>query len=296
MQSEQPTETKKKIDQTDVLYSLNAIYSISDKTNVRLAASQTLARPNMRALAPFVQFDTKNGFFNVGNPSLKRSLIQNYDVRYEWFPRPGELLAVSGFYKKFCDPIIRQFNPRATIPELSFINVPEATVYGAEIEWRKGLGFLSPWLDKFFLSTNFALIHSYYDIPEEEVESSKNIDPSYDQTTRPFQGQAPFVANVILSYLNPENGWEASLSYNVSGKKLYNISLFATPDIYEQSVPLLNFKVAKRFSDHYQLSFSARNILDPLSVRSQHFKGNEYVNESFRTGASVGLGIAYRIR
>lgn len=296
VQSEEPTVPEGKIDQTDVLYSLNAIYSISEKTNIRLAASQTLARPNMRELAPFVQFDTKNGFFNVGNPSLKRSLIQNYDARYEWYPRAGELLAVSGFYKKFSDPIIRQFNPRATIPELSFINVPEATVYGAEVELRKGLNFISPWLDHFYLSSNFALIHSSYDIPEEEVESSKNIDPSYDKTTRPFQGQAPFVVNVILSYLNPESGWEASLAYNVSGEKLYNISLFATPDIYEQTIPLLNFKVAKRFADHYQLSFSARNILDPLNMRSQHFKGNEYVAESFRNGASVGLGIAYLIR
>lgn len=296
VKSQEPTVPEGRIDQTDLLYSANLIYSLSEKANLRVAASQTLARPNMRELAPFVQFDTKNGFFNVGNPNLTRTLIQNYDLRYELYPRSGELLAISAFYKIFDEPIIRQFNPRATIPELSFINVNEATVYGAEIEFRKGLDFITPKFENFYFSTNLALIESAYDIPQNEIENSKNIDPSYDQTTRPFQGQAPFVANVILSYINPDKGWESSLAYNVTGEKLYNISLFATPDVYEQPFPLLNFKLAKRFAQNYQVSFTARNILNPINKKTQVFKGEEYIAESFKLGTSLGLSFSYIIK
>ncbi len=296
VQSEDPNAAKGNIDLTDLLYSANLIYSLSEKANIRVAASKTLARPNLRELAPFSQFDTKNGFFNVGNPALKRTLIQNYDIRYELYPRSGELLAVSAFYKIFDKPIIRTFNPRATIPELSFINVDEATVYGVELEFRKNLDFFGNTFKDFYFSTNLALIGSSYDIPADEVQNSKNIDPSYSQTTRPFQGQAPFIVNLILSYINPDKGWESSIAFNVSGEKLYNIALFATPDVYEQPFPLLNFKLSKRFAERYQVSFLAKNILNSVNRRTQEFKGRIYDAESNTIGTGLNLSVAYLIR
>lgn len=288
--------TTGKIDLGDLLYSLNLIYAIGENSNLRVAASKTLARPNMRELAPFEQFDTKNGFFNVGNTQLKRTLIQNYDLRYEFYPRPGELFALSGFYKNFQDPILRQFNPRATTPELRFINVPEAQVYGAELEFRKRLDAFGKFFENFYFSTNLALIQSTYDIPAEEIAASKTINPAYAETTRPFQGQAPYIVNVILSYINPEKGWETSLAYNVSGQRLYSISLFATPDVYEKPFPLLNFKVSKKFADHYQVSFTARNLINPINRRVLEFNGRTYDAESLTLGTGLGLSLSYLIK
>lgn len=285
-----------KVNQTDYLYSANIVYALSDNANLRLAASKTLARPNMRELAPFVQFDTKNGFFNVGNPSLQRTLIQNYDLRYELYPRSGELFALSLFYKNFDNPIIRAFNPRATIPELSFINVDEAVVMGAELEFRKNLDFIAGALRNFYLSANVAVIHSSYDIPQDEIENSQNIDPEYDETTRPFQGQAPYIVNTTLAYVNPDHGFEAALSFNVSGEKLYNISLFATPDIYEQPFPLMNFKLAKQFAQSYQVTFTAKNILNSFNKKTLEFHGEEYIASSYMVGTTLGIGVSYFIK
>ncbi|HPH19972.1 MAG TPA: TonB-dependent receptor, partial [Haliscomenobacter sp.] len=296
VESQDPTSDKGLINLTDFLYSGNLIYALTEKSNLRVAASKTLARPNMRELAPFEQFDTKNGFFNVGNPNLKRTLIQNYDLRYELYPTTGELLAISAFYKSFDDPIIRAFNPRATIPELGFINIDEASVYGLELEFRKGLDFLGKTFENFFVSTNLALIKSEYNIPEDEYNNSRSLDPTYSTRTRPFQGQAPYIVNVILSYLNPSKGWESTLAFNVSGQKLYNIALFATPDVYEQEFPLLNYKISKRFASNYQLSFTARNILNSVNKRTQAFNGREYIAESFTVGTGLGLSLAYFIK
>ncbi|HLF63009.1 MAG TPA: TonB-dependent receptor, partial [Saprospiraceae bacterium] len=294
--SEDPTVPEGKLDLLDYLYSVNLVYALSEASNLRIAATKTLARPNMRELAPFVQFDTKNGFFNVGNPNLRRTLIQNYDLRYELYPRTGELLAVSVFYKQFKDPIIRAFNPRATIPELSFINVDNAMVLGAEVEFRKKLDFISPKLTHFYFSANLALIKSSYKIPADEIENSQNIDPEYNVTERPFQGQAPYIINTTLGYNNPDAGWESSLSFNVAGKKLYNISLFATPDVYEQPFPLMNFRLAKQLTQNFQLSFTAKNILNAINKKTLEFHGEEYVAESYPVGTSLGLGISYSIK
>lgn len=287
---------KGNIDQLDFLYSLNLVYALNEKSNIRVAATQTLARPNLRELAPFVQFDTKNGFFNVGNPNLQRTLIQNYDIRYEVYPDHGELFALSAFYKIFDNPIIRAFNPRATIPELSFINVDKAIVMGAELEFRKELDFISPWLKNLYFNSNLALIYSDYNIPADEIENSKNIDPEYSQTRRPFQGQAPYVVNGILSYINDAAGLELALSYNVSGQKLYNISLFATPDVYEQPFSLLNFKASKRMGKNYQISLAFGNILNARDLKVYTFHDEDYVAESNSIGRTFNFNLSYRIR
>jgi TonB-dependent receptor len=285
------------IDLVDVLYSGNLIYSINNKSNLRLAAGRTLARPNMRELAPFEQFDTKNGFFNIGNPNLQRTLINNYDLRYELYPNLGELIAFSAFYKQFNNPILRTFSPTATIPELGYLNIDVANVYGVELEVRKNLGFMGPkFMEYLNLATNVALIRSVYNIPDNEVAASQNIDPEYNKTTRPFQGQAPYIANLILSYNNAEKGWESAIAFNVSGRRLYNISLSAVPDVYEEAFPLLNYTLTKRFANHYQVSFSARNLLNPLNRKTQTYKGTEYVAESFRLGRTFGLSVSYFIR
>lgn len=285
-----------KIDLTDYPYSASLIYALSEKANVRLAATQTLARPNLRELAPFEQFDTKNGFFSLGNPDLQRTLIQNFDLRYELYPRSGELLAISAFYKQFDNAIVRAFVPQATIPELKFINVKDAEVYGVEVEFRKQLNAISPALENFYFSTNFAIIQSSYPIPQDEIENSRNVDTTYTTTTRPFQGQAPFIANAILTYLDFEKGWESSIAFNVSGRKLYNIALRATPDVYEEPAPQLDFKISKRFGKNYSVAFTAKNILNPRFERTQEYKGVTYIADSFQAGTLLGFNVAYFIR
>lgn len=285
-----------KLNLLDVLPSINSVYGLTEKSNLRLAFSQTIARPNMRELAPFEQFDTKNGFYNVGNPGLKRTLINNFDIRYELYTRPGEIIAVSAYYKTFKDPIIRAFNPKATIPELSFVNVDKAEVLGAEVEFRKSLDFISPFLHDFSFNTNLTVIHSRVDIPVKEIENSKNVDSTYTLESRPFQGQAPYIVNAILTYANKKIGHESSLSFNVSGPKLYSISLFATPDVYESPVPFLNFKTSQNIGKYWQLSFVMRNLLNSKVAKTQVYKGQTYYAESYQIGRTFGLGVSFKIK
>jgi outer membrane receptor protein involved in Fe transport len=296
VESRDTTLKPSELDITDFLYSGNIIYALTDKSNLRLAATKTLARPNLRELAPFEQFDTKNGFFNIGNPNLKRTIIQNYDIRYEIYPDLGELIAVSLFYKNFSDPILRTFSPTATIPELGYLNIDEAAVYGAELELRKNLGFVGNTFKNFYFTTNLALIRSEYKIPEAEIKASKTVDPAYDQTVRPFQGQAPFIVNAILSYANQDLGLESSVAFNVSGRRLYNISLSAVPDVYEAPFPLLTYTISKKLGDHIQLGFSAKNLLNPANRKLQINKGIEYVAEEFLLGRTFGFNVAYFVK
>jgi TonB-dependent receptor len=288
--------TQGKINIADILPSVNLVYDLTEKSKLRFAYAKTIARPNLRELAPFEQLDTKNGFFVMGNPLLKRTVIQNFDLRFEYYPNVGDLIAVSAYYKDFTDPIVRAFNPTATIPELKFINVDKAEVMGLELETRKNLEFIAQKLKNFTFATNFTLIKSETDIPEIEIKSSKTIDSTYNQTKRPFVGQSPYIFNAMIMYNNSKIGHESTLSFNIAGPKLYNIALYATPDVYEMPVPMLNFKTSQSIGKFVVLSFIARNLLDSEIRKTQTHRGTVYNTEAYRLGRTYGISLTVRIK
>lgn len=59
----------------DLLPSFNLTYSPSSITNIRIAGSRTVARPEFREVAPFAFFDFEEIASTAGNASLKRSSI-----------------------------------------------------------------------------------------------------------------------------------------------------------------------------------------------------------------------------
>ena len=97
-----------------------------------------------------------------GNPALERTKIHNFDVRWELFPTPTEVFAISGFYKLFQDPIETVVLDQNG--NLSFENINGAQNYGAELEARLSLGLISPALDEFNALANLALIQSNVDL------------------------------------------------------------------------------------------------------------------------------------
>lgn len=288
--------TQGKINIADILPSINLVYDLTEKSKIRIAYAKTIARPNLRELAPFEQLDTKNGFFVMGNPQLKRTVIQNFDLRYEFYPNAGDLIAISTYYKDFDDPIVRAFNPTATIPELKFVNVDKAQVMGLEFEVRKKLDFISEKIKNFTIATNYTIIKSETDIPQQEIESSKFIDSTYNLTKRPFVGQSPYIINAMIMYNNQKIGHESTLSFNVAGAKLYNIALYATPDVYEMPVPMLNFKTSQNLGKFVVLSFTARNLLNSEIRKTQTHRGTIYNTEAYRLGRTYGISLTVRIK
>lgn len=281
------------IDTIDILPSINLIYSLTDDINIRFAYTNTLARPNMREVAPFANF----GFIGdppvTGNPDLVRSRINNFDLRFEYFLKPGEMFAVSGFYKLFRNPIVRTFRP-ASNPELTWVNTSDANVYGVEFEFRKSLGFISPVLEKLKFSTNLSLINSSISLDSTELAINREVDPEFPEK-RELQGQSPFVLNAILNYVDAETGVDASLAYNVFGDRLYATGIEGTPDVYERARGQLDLIVSKKFNNKYTVKLRALNLLDPDYLTSAEFKGNEYTFSRFRRGRTFVVGFSYDI-
>jgi outer membrane receptor protein involved in Fe transport len=284
-----------KIDQVDPLPSANIIYSLTEKSNLRISATQTIARPNMRELAPFYSFEFISDAIFYGNPTLKRTLIQNYDLRYELFPNAGEVFAISAFYKRFKDPIIRENVVIASNPEFRLDNVDQAQVYGLELELRKDLSFISEKLQNFKFGSNLSLIKSTVDIPEGELNLIRFFNPEFSGSTRQFIGQSPIILNLNLSYVDSEKGFDAVLGYNFFGSRLDIVGTANTVDAFERGRGQLDFVLSKAFK-RFQMRFNALNLLNPKYEVFSEFKGNDYVLSSYKTGLTLGLTLSYVIK
>ncbi|WP_038029287.1 TonB-dependent receptor [Thermonema rossianum] len=296
LESLDPSKGKAELDNLDPLPAVNVIYSLRDNMNLRASYSRTLARPTFRELAPFASFDFIGDFVLTGNPNLRRTLIDNFDLRWEMFPRAGELISVSAFYKQFDGAIERALVPQAQNTEFTFRNVDNAFLVGTELEIRKALDFISPALRHFQAAVNASYIYSQVDIPEQEYALIKAVDPS-QPSTRPFFAQSPYLVNAILNYNNEDKGFDASASLNVFGPRLMVVSAGATPNVYEQPRPVLNITLRQRLGANKQWAVTARgsNLLNPEYRMVNTYNGREYPYQSYRVGQTFTLGVSYTI-
>ena len=267
------------LDNTDLLPGLNLVYKLTDRTNLRTAYSRTVARPDFRELAPFEFTDFIGGRAVSGNPNLKRSNIDNFDLRYETFPRLGELMAVSAFFKKFHDPIEQIIRPTAQL-SVTYQNAKAATNYGLEFEFRRRLDAISPTLEPFSVNVNVTLVKSEIDIePGVGVQTSDS---------RALQGQSPYVVNVTLGYDNIDKGLQGNMLYNVFGRRISEVGAQGLPDVYEQPRHQVDFNLKKKHGK-FTYKLSAKNLLDSKAL----YKQAEGVFREHQAGRSFSIGMSY---
>jgi TonB-dependent receptor len=284
------------LDDKDLLPAISLIYQLTENMNIRTSYGKTLARPNFREKAPYANYNFTADFIFIGNPDLKRTLIDNYDLRWEWFLRPGEIIAVSGFYKYFKNPIERVINVlfQSEGGEVYYANINKAEVMGVEIEAKKRLDEVLEVLSNFSIGTNVSLIRSVVDIPPGELEVIRELVPNAE-STRKLQGQSPYIVNVELGYQNVNSGTSISLFYNVFGDRLAEVSIGGTPDVFERSRPMLDFIASQSVLGNFNIKFSVKNILNSPYKLTHEFKGSEYIRTEYKTGASVSLGVGYSL-
>ena len=281
------------IKETDLLPALNLIYLLRDDMNLRWSYGRTLARPTLREMAPYSAYEFANSYTFTGNAELKRTLIDNFDFRWEWFPNAGEVIAASFFYKIFSNPIERV--NLTDNGEIQYQNVGEARVIGAELEARQRLGKFHENLEGFSVGANLSLVASEVTISDVDMEDILAVNP-YADGKRELQGQSPYVLNIDASYDHEYWGTTATVVYNIWGKRLAEVSLGGTPNAFEQPRGMLDFNLSQRITDGLQIKFSAKNILDAKYEKSHEFKGKNYTQELYSLGRTFSLGLSWSMQ
>jgi outer membrane receptor protein involved in Fe transport len=278
------------IRQVDWLPAAGITWTPITNMNVRLNFGQTVARPSFRELAAYRQYDPVLNELLEGNPLLTMSSVNNYDFRWEWFPNPGAVLSVSLFQKDIRNAIERQF---ITVDGeiVSFSNRGEAEVRGVEVEARHGLGFLSDHLEGISLGMNASYIRSKVQLTEAEI-SNRTSFLGDSSETRPLFDQSPYIFNADVTWEVKRWGTSFTAVASVFGPRI-TIAGLATPDIYEQPAPQLDFIVSQRIGEHFKLRFTARNVLDPTFQRTYGKDAASPVFQDFKRGMAFGLSLGY---
>ena len=275
-------EINANLETLDWLPGLNVTYRLTERMNLRLAASRTITRPDFRELAPFEFTDFVGGRTILGNPDLERTQIDNFDFRWETFPQIGGILAVSAFYKRFQKPIEQIVQPQAEV-RITYENAEGAHNYGLEIEARQNLGVLTDALSKFSINTNAALISSQVVLPEDVgIQTSSE---------RPLQGQCPYIVNISVGFEDPNWGISSAVAYNIFGRRLSEVGNHGVPDVYEQPRGQLDASFSRMLANHFKFSVSAKNLLNPY-VR---YKIGEATYLEYKLGRSFSFGISYNL-
>ncbi len=257
----------------DPLPSINFIYSVNDKINIRLCYYKTVSRPEFRELAPFAFYNFIYDNILSGNTQLKRATINNVDVRFEYYPGAGQVLSATGFYKQFKDPI--ELINRTGVSggnELYYTNAPKAENFGAELEYRFKLSSFIKRDSSIFLNnttffTNIAIIKSKVTIDTAVIAGSI--------TNRPLQGQSPFLVNAGVMFSHPKQNWTASISYNIVGRRIFIVGNVQEPDVWENHRHIIDFQLTKQFAKYFEAKLNVRDALAQKLLFYQDLNGNQ---------------------
>ena len=266
----------------DIFPALNATWSLSEDAKVRAALARTVSRPDFREMSPAAFTDVAGGSSVEGNPQLERALITHADLRWEWYPRRGELWSVGAFGKRFERPIEMVLIPSAQ-RTVTFQNAQGATNMGVELEARKGLDLLHEALRDLYVSGNLALIRSRVQLPQ-------GPGSVLTASQRALQGQSPYVLNLQAGYDEVESGLSVSVLYNVFGPRIMEVGALGAPDIYEQPFHQLDVVATHRVG-LWRLGLRAQNLLD---LPAQWTQGDQIVEGRTRgRGLSLSAGVQF---
>ncbi|MDR1459524.1 MAG: TonB-dependent receptor [Bacteroidales bacterium] len=294
--------TSKQINDLNVLPSINITYKFSEKHQLRAAYGRSVNRPELRELSPTIYFDFD--LFNEigGNENLKTAMIDNADLRYEFYPAVGETVSLGVFYKHFKNPIEWTFIDMGGSLRYNYENADRADNWGIELDVRKTLDFIR--MKNFSLVLNAAFIMSKVRFKEGEVISEPD---------RPMQGQSPYVINAGLFYQSEKYGITISLLYNRIGKRIVGLGKSNSinpdintliPDAYELPRNSLDFTIGKTIGKYIEIRCSVKDILSENIVYKQYPKfekdgvvyNREQITRKYNPGQSISLGLLFKIK
>ena len=283
---------------TDVFPSVQLRYGVDQNTNVRIAVTRGIARPNYGDLAPkldgnlgpIYQHDYSN--LSAGNPDLRPEHAWNYDLLIERFlPSLGGVISAGVFYKQLSNVILTRdfvyagpFTPFVgyfgTRPE----NGGSGHVVGVEADWAQHLSFLPG-----------ALAGLGFDVNWMHADSKVLVDPASGREA-PLLRQAPDIGNAALLYdrgpVSARIGWTYNGPY-IGGYG--DGSPTANGDNYFEKHSQIDASVIYNVTPAVQMQFQALSL---NNAEFGFFNGNpdhkfnlqrEYYGRTFYFGMKYGL-------
>ncbi|WP_298743156.1 TonB-dependent receptor [uncultured Brevundimonas sp.] len=302
-----PTE----INEQYFLPSFTATWNFAEDQQLRFGASQTIGRPQFRELAPQSYTDPETDREFTGNPFLVDTEILNLDARWEWFFARQQYLTAGVFYKDLDKPVESVISTASAGRQQSFLNAPQATIFGAEVEAKKYFEF--PDAGSSFIANKRWLVQANYTWSDSEVQVEAG-----DTVRTPggggvgedatffiadgsrMQGQSDHVANLQLGWEDDTARSQATIIVNYVSERITARGAGAAgsrePDYIQDPGVFLDFVYRKDFEyGGRDLGFALelRNLLNTDYDEYQEL-GNKIRINNYDLGASASVSLTAR--
>lgn len=281
---------KEKNNYTNFLPNIQLKYKIDKKQVIRIAYTNTLARPDYYALVPFREVNLEDNEIVIGNPNLNPTTSMNLDLMYENYFKSIGLLSGGLFYKDVSDFIIEierrdyAYENNTWDKFKQTLNAGDASIFGVEAAFQRQLDFLPGALKGLGVYLNYTYIHSKVNNFELAGREGEDI---------PLPG-------------TPENNFNGSLNWEYKGFNLRVSANWASEfrdsegigetafyDRWYDQVFYLDVNAYYTFAKHWKVFVDALNLTNqPL----RYYQGDkdrlmqaEYYNARITAGIKFDL-------
>lgn len=279
-------------------------YKTSSWSDIRLAATKTLARPDFTNLIPYRRINDNDQTIAQANPLLLHTTAWNYDITFSMYNKYG-LLTISGFHKRLQNIDYQRTFTRILPPDDPYlgytITSPDnsnrtTTIWGSEIDLQANLRFLPDPFNSLILAFNATILRSetfYPFIPPPQ----RSPDPPYTPVVllNEFRsGRAPRQANLIsnISLGYERKGFSARISMVYQGDTSSEIGPVPALDSFTGGNTRFDLAVKQRIRKNLSVYFNWNNLSNAPEIS---YLGNSSrpTSEAYY-GYTADLGLQYK--
>jgi hypothetical protein len=147
------------------------------------------------------------------------------------------------------------------------------------------------------MSTKVNVAPTYESQDEDGFVTVKNSIETHN--TRSLQGASDWLVNSDLKYeFNLAKDWTNTMSlvYGVFGKRIYAVGTNGQDNTYELPVSQLDFVWGSKISDHFDVKFTADNLLNPERKLEFGNNGTVKVDEPSLLANSYKKGVGFSFK
>lgn len=285
------TPVTRELDYTEFLPNVQGIWDITSNLKLRLAYTETLARPDFSDFAPGQTVSINSAGVEVitgTNPFLAPRTSNNYDASLEYYFDRNGYISLGLFRKDLDNETFRQrretndANGVLTRIETIPLNTGSARVDGLEASFvLNRMEFLPGPLANLGLNLNYTLLDGDWNVV------------FTDGTTRTVDGlrnQPKWLGNVAVTY--DDGALSGSVAWRLRGRTFTGV--FGTTeagDIWVDDYSRLDAQIAYQVTDQFQIFAEGRNLTDSYWVEQTGISA-----DAFTTGTSPGRSFWFGVK
>jgi TonB-dependent receptor len=261
---------------------LHIRYAATPETNVRVAVTRTIARPNYYDAVPYRAQDDSALTVAVGNADLRSTKSWNADLMAEHYFKSVGMISAGVFYKDLTDYIYtytlqQQINGSQYLVTEP-LNGDAATLVGLEVALQNQLRFLPSPFDGLGVYANYTFTSSTAHFPSRPGDST-------------LPGQSRHVGNVAASY--ERRGFQGRVALNFHGAYLDTVGGDATQDRFYDTNSQLDVSVTQKISRNIRVYVNGLNLNDSLLRYYQGVPDRVQQEEHYHWGMEFGLKVEF---